>query len=192
MRWWLGARRAWGFGGAAVLAFALLVFAVQNTRVVLPSLVGSPQIALTLFVPVPLIACLTYVLSSRAPAPEDSGVRAIGWYDAVLTTVIALAALGCALLLTALGGTQEAAAAGRNVFFLVGLTLVGRALFGPSAVLLPVGWLVLVVGVGFRADVPRLWTVVPQPAHDVPAALASALVFLLGLATLILAPKGTP
>ncbi|MCX4772570.1 hypothetical protein [Streptomyces sp. NBC_01285] len=192
MRWWIGARRAGIMAPLALAAFLLPLLAVQNTQVVLPSLIGSPRVALTLFVPVPLVACLMHALESRVPAPEDSGVRPVGRYDAALVTAVAAAALCCALLVAALGGTQEAAAAGRNVLFLAGLMLLGRAAFGPSAVLVPVAWLVLVVGIGFRGNVPRVWTVVPESAHDVPAALASLLVFTAGLTALIFAPRKAP
>ncbi|WP_221362192.1 hypothetical protein [Streptomyces beigongshangae] len=189
MRWWIGARRAGFTVPLALATFLLPLLAVQNIRVALPSLIGSPQIALTLFVPVPLVACLMHLLESRVPAPEDSGVRPVARYDAALVTAVAVAALCCALLVNALGGTQEAAAAGRNVLFLTGLLLLGHTLFGPSAVMVPVAWLVLVVGIGFRGNVPRWWTVVPQSAHDVPAAAVSLLMFAAGLTALIFAPR---
>ncbi|MFI8005726.1 hypothetical protein [Streptomyces sp. NPDC086010] len=189
MRWWIGARRARFLVPTALAAFLIPLLAVQNIRVALPSLIGSPQIALTLFVPVPLLACLMHILESRLPAPEDSGVRPVDRYDAGLVAVLSAAALGCALLVTALGGTEDAAASGRNVLFLAGLMLLGRAAFGPAAVLVPVAWLVLVVGIGFRGNVARLWTVVPQSAHDVPAAVVSLLVFGAGVTTLIFVPR---
>ncbi|SCF84224.1 hypothetical protein GA0115254_118876 [Streptomyces sp. Ncost-T10-10d] len=192
MRWWIGARRANAMMPLALAGFLLPLFAVQNVRVALPSLVGSPQVALTLFVPVPILACLMHVLESRLPAPEDSGVRPIGRYDAALVAVLAAGTLGCALLVAAWGGTQEAAASGRNVLFLAGLMLLGRAVVGPAAVLVPVAWLVLVVGIGFRGNVPRLWTVVPQSAYDVPTAVVSLLVFIAGVTALIFAPRKAP
>ncbi|MFG3101650.1 hypothetical protein ACGFZL_14175 [Streptomyces sp. NPDC048182] len=192
MRWWLGARRTRLMLPLALAAFLLPLLAVQHTRVVLPSLIGSPRVALTLFVPVPFVACLMHALESRVPAPEDSGVRPVGRYDAALVTAAATAALCCALLTAALGGTQEAAAAGRNVLFLTGLMLLGHAAFGASAVLVPVAWLVLVVGVGFRGPVPRPWTVVPHSAHDLPAALAALLVYAAGLVALVRSPRKAP
>lgn len=155
MRWWIGARRARIMVPLALAAFLLPLLAVQNTQVVLPSLIGSPRVALTLFVPVPLVACLMHALESRLPAPEDSGVRPVGRYDAALAATVCAAALCCGLLVAAVGGTQEAAVAGRDVLFLAGLMLLGRAVFGASAVLVPVAWLVLVVGIGFRGNQPR-------------------------------------
>ncbi|MER6119756.1 hypothetical protein E6R60_05545 [Streptomyces sp. A0642] len=189
MRWWIGARRAGITVPLALAVFLLPLLAVQNTEVALPGIVGTPRVALTVFVPVPLVACLMHLLESRVPAPEDSGVRPVARYDALLVTAVAAAALCCALLVAAVSDTQQAAATGRNVLFLAGLLLLGRAVFGPSAVLVPVAWLVLVVGIGFRGNVPRAWTIVPEAARDVPAAIVSLLVFAAGLTVLIFAPR---
>lgn len=75
--------------------------------------------------------------------------------------------------------------------FLTGLMLLGRAWAGQTAVMVPVGWLLTVVLVGFRGNVPHLWTVIALPADNPYAAAASLAVFAIGLAAQIRSSRKT-
>jgi hypothetical protein len=188
---WFKARKGHTLLPLALAVFAGALFAVQDNTVLLPSLVGSPQVALSLFVPVPLLAFLMAVLESRLPAAEASGVRSMTRLDNGLVTGVVGAAVLCSVLIASLQGTGAATTGGRNAAFLAGLMLIGRAWAGQAAVMLPVGWLVTVAVVGFRGNVPRPWTVIALPADDVFAAAASLVVFAIGLAAQIRSSRKT-
>lgn len=68
------------------------------------------------------------------------------------------------------------------MLFLTGLMLLGRAWAGQTAVMIPVGWLVTVVLVGFRGNLPYFWTVIALPADSLFAAAVSLVAFAVGLA----------
>ncbi|MET9145595.1 hypothetical protein [Streptomyces sp. NPDC004042] len=180
--WWFKTRRGHTLLPVALAVFAMALYAVQDTTVLLPSITGSPRIALSLFVPVPLLALLMAMLESRVPAAESSGARSVTLLDSALVTVVMAASAVCSLAVCALHGTAAATAGSRNALFLTGVMLLGRAWAGQSAVMLPVGWLVTVVVIGFRGNVPRTWTVVALPATSAFAATASLTVFAIGLA----------
>ncbi|CAM5630818.1 hypothetical protein STENM223S_10987 [Streptomyces tendae] len=114
---------------------------------------GAPRVALSMFVPVPLFACLMAALESRLPAAEVSGVRSLTRLDNLLVLAVVGAAVLCSALVAVAEGSSGAVAGGRNAAFLTGLMLLGRAWTGQSAVMIPVGWLVTVVVVGFRGNV---------------------------------------
>ncbi|MER5690842.1 hypothetical protein ACWDBO_28375 [Streptomyces mirabilis] len=189
MTWWFKARRGHLLLPLALLVFGAGLYAVQGTTVLLPSLVGSPRVALSLFVPVPLLAFLMAVLESRLPAAEVSGVRSLTRLDNGLVATVMAAAVLCGVLIAAVQGS--AAAGGRNAVFLTGLMLLGRAWAGQTAVMIPVGWLLTVVLVGFRGNVPHLWTVIALPADNPYAAAASLAVFAIGLAAQIRSSRKT-
>ncbi|MFG1811198.1 hypothetical protein [Streptomyces sp. NPDC049040] len=180
--WWLKARRAPTVLTSALVAFLLLACVVQNTLVPLPSLTGSTQVALSLFVPIPLVAALMLCLESRLTAAEISGVRAVAVLDAALVVVTVAAAVAVGMAVDAAFDAGPAGAAGRNTAFLTGLMLCGRAFVGERAVMIPVAWLLLVVLVGFRSTGdPRPWTVVPEPLGAVHATIGTLLVFCVGM-----------
>ena len=181
MKWWFKARRGHQLLPLAVIVFGAALYAVQGTTVLLPSLTGSPKGALSLFAPVPLLAFLMAVLAARLPAAEVSGARSTTRPDNVRVTAAVAAA----------EGTSAATTGGRNAVFLTGLMLLGRAWAGQSAVMIPVGWLVTVVVVGFRGNVPHLWTVIALPADNAFAAIASVVVFAAGLAAQIRSSRKT-
>lgn len=185
MTWWFKARRGHVFLPLALVVFAVALYAVQDTAVLLPALLGRPRVALSLFVPVPLFAFLMAALESRLPAAETSGVRSVARLDNTLVTAVVAAAVLCSVLIASLQGTAAATTGGRNAAFLTGLMLLGRAWAGQAAVMIPVGWLVTVVLVGFRGNVPRPWTVVALPAESLFAAAVSLAVFAIGLAVRI-------
>lgn len=191
VRWWFKARRGHLLLPLAMALFAGGLYAVQDTSVLLPSLTGAPRVALSLFVPVPLLACLMAVLESRLPAAEVSGVRSVTRLDNLMVVAVAALALLCGTLVAATNGTATAVTCGRNAVFLTGLMLLGRAWAGQTAVMIPVGWLVTVVVVGFRGNIPHLWTVVALPAHNPFAAAASLIVFAVGLAAQIRSSRKT-
>lgn len=191
MRWWFRARRGHQLLPLALVVFTAALYAVQNTTVLLPSITGAPRVALAMFVPVPLFACLMAALESRLPAAEVSGVRSLTRLDNLLVTAVVGTAVLCSALVAAAQGSAGATAGGRNAAFLVGLMLLGRAWAGQSAVMIPVGWLVTVVVVGFRGNVPHLWTVVALPADNLFAAVASLIVLAIGLAAQIRSSRKT-
>ncbi|MGW0813969.1 hypothetical protein ACWD00_12085 [Streptomyces viridiviolaceus] len=191
MKWWFKARRGHQLLPLALIVFGAALYAVQGTTVLLPSLTGSPKVALSLFVPVPLLAFLMAVLESRLPAAEVSGDRSMTRLDNLLVTAVVAAAVLCSALVAAAEGTSAATTGGRNAVFLTGLMLLGRAWAGQSAVMIPVGWLVTVVVVGFRGNVPHLWTVIALPADNAFAATASLVVFAVGLAAQIRSSRKT-
>ncbi|MFF6953500.1 hypothetical protein ACFZAD_33300 [Streptomyces iakyrus] len=191
MRWWFKARKGHMLLPLALAVFAVALYVMQDTTVLLPALVGSPRVALSLFVPIPLIAFLMAVLESRLPAAEVSGVRSMTRLDNGLVTAVVAAAVLCSILVASLEGTGAAATGGRNAMFLTGLMLIGRAWAGQAAVMIPVGWLVTVVLVGFRGNLPRPWTVIALPADNVFAAAASLVVFAIGLAAQIRSSRKT-
>ncbi|MFF8397214.1 hypothetical protein [Streptomyces sp. NPDC016172] len=191
MRWWFRARKGHTLLPLALAVFAIALFAVQDTTVLLPSITGSPRVALSLFVPVPLLALLMAMLESRLPAAEVSGTRSMTRLDNTLVTVVMVAAVLCSVVIAALQGTAAATTGGRNALFLTGLMLLGRAWAGQAAVMFPVGWLVTVAVVGFRGNVPRPWTVIALPADSAFAAAASLVVFAIGLAAQIRSSRKT-
>lgn len=179
---WGKARRVHVVLPLALGVFVLLVLLVQNTQIALPSITGRSQVALSLFVPLPLVVGLMMSLESRLPAAEASGVRPVAVLDAALTMATLVAAVILSWGAGVLFGLPQAAAAGRNALLLTGLMLCARALVGQPAVMIPVAWLILVVFVGFRGPGdPYPWAVVPEPAGAFRAAICSVLVFLAGL-----------
>ncbi|CAL9561880.1 hypothetical protein [Streptomyces sp. Tu 3180] len=192
MRWWFKARKGHTLLPLGLAVFAVALYAMQDTTVLLPAILGRPRVALSLFVPVPLLAFLMAVLESRLPAAEASGVRSMTRLDNGLVTAIVAAAVLCSVLIASVQGTAAATTGGRNAVFLTGLMLIGRAWAGQAAVMLPVGWLVTVVLVGFHANnTPRPWTVIALPADDVFAAAASLVVFAIGLAAQVRSSRKT-
>ncbi|MFI1165153.1 hypothetical protein ACH4UM_16450 [Streptomyces sp. NPDC020801] len=191
MRWWFKARKGHTLLPLALVLFAAALYGVQDITVLLPSITGSPQVALSLFVPVPLLAFLMAMLESRLPAAEVSGVRAMTRLDNTLVTAVMAAAVLCSALIAALQGTAATATGGRNALFLTGLMLLGRAWAGQAAVMFPVGWLVTVVVIGFRGNVPRPWTIIALAADNPLAAAASLVVFAVGLAAQIRSSRKT-
>ena len=93
MTWWFKARRAHTLLPLALVLFAAALYAVQDTTVLLPAITGSPRVALSLFVPVPLFAILMAMLESRLPAAESSGVRSMARFDNLLVTAVMAAAV---------------------------------------------------------------------------------------------------
>jgi hypothetical protein len=191
VRWWFRARKGHTLLPLALAVFAVCLYAVQDTAVLLPSITGSPRVALSLFAPVPLLAFLMAMLESRLPAAEVSGVRSMTRLDNALVTAVVAAAALCSVLIALLQGAAAATTGGRNTLFLTGLMLLGRAWAGQAAVMFPVGWLVTVVVIGFRGNVPRPWTVIALPADSLFAAAASLVAFAFGLAAQIRSSRKT-
>lgn len=181
--WWLKARRAHTVLPIALGTYVVLLAAVRDTSVALPSLTGGGQVVLALFVPVPLVAALMLCLDSRLTAPEATGIRPLPAMD----TLLIVATVCCAVLLSAavavVFSDWQAVTAGRNTLFLTGLLLCARPVLGQPAALAPVGWLMIVALIGFRpGNDPAPWTVVPEPLGAPHAALGALLLFVAGLA----------
>ncbi|MDO0929781.1 hypothetical protein QQY24_32185 [Streptomyces sp. TG1A-8] len=191
MRWWFKARRGHLLLPLALAVFGSALYAVQDTTVLLPAVTGSGRVALSLFVPVPLLAFLMAALESRLPAAEVSGVRSMTRLDNALVITVMTAALLCSALVACVQESSTAATGGRNAVFLTGLMLLARAGAGQAAVMVPVGWLVTVAVIGFRGNLPRSWTIIALPADSMFAAAASLVVFAIGLAAQIRSSRKT-
>ncbi|MFE9612576.1 hypothetical protein [Streptomyces sp. NPDC006012] len=181
MIYWFKVRRAHTVLPAAIVAFAILAALVQNVTIMLPSIMGRSQVALSLFIPIPLVAGLMLSLESRLSSFEMSGSRPVQVLDALLV----LACAGTALLSSAFVGflfdVPQISTAGRNACFLMGLMLCGSAFAGEAAVMFPVAWLLLVVFFGFRGPGdPYPWTIIPEPRGTLHATVGSTLLFAVG------------
>ncbi|MFF8412133.1 hypothetical protein [Streptomyces omiyaensis] len=182
--WWLLTRRTHVFLALGTAVFLVLLLLLQDRSSALPSFGsgGSVTVRLAVFVPIPLVAALMASLDSRLRAPEISGVRRIDLRDAALVLGVVAVATVVSVAAGALVGSQVAQAAGRNVAFLTGLMLLGRALFGQGGALLPTAWVMAVVLVGFRTTAdPYPWTIVPEPVGAPHAAAGAALMLAVGV-----------
>ncbi|MEE1737589.1 hypothetical protein [Streptomyces sp. BE147] len=190
--WWFKARRVHTHLPAGLLLFVLLAAMVQDGPVPLPSIsLGTSEGAQAmLFVPLALTAVLFNCLGSRLGPAEDSGVRPVRVYDALLALgVVALAGpIGSAL--AEVTGSRAARTLDRNTAFLAGLTLLCGALFGSSAVLMPAVWPLLVVMFGLRGPGdPYPWTVLLEPAHTWYATTGAVLMLAVGIGFHIFCPR---
>ncbi|MFG2264756.1 hypothetical protein [Streptomyces sp. NPDC048720] len=184
MTWWLKARRVHTHLPAGLLLFVLLAAVVQDGPVHLPSIsLGTSEgVQAMVFVPLVPAAVLFNCLGSRFGPAEESGIRRVRQYDALLAlAVVALTSpLGSAV--AAATGSRAAESLGRNTAFLVGLTLLCGALFGSSAVLMPAVWPLVVVMFGLRRpNDPYPWTVLLEPAHTWYATTGAALMLATGI-----------
>lgn len=191
--WWFKTRRVSTVLPTVFASFVILVLAAQNTFIVLPSFVGRTQVALSLFVPIPLVAGLMLCLESRIAAAENSGVRRTSLLDAALVTGTMVTAVVTSMVAGLALGAPQAGTAGRNTVFLTGLMLCGRAVAGQRAVMIPVAWLLLVVFVGFRnSGDPYPWTIVPEPFGALHASVGAGLMFLAGVLVLLHTSRKMP
>ncbi|MBT2488247.1 hypothetical protein J7E96_06865 [Streptomyces sp. ISL-96] len=184
MIWWLKARQAHFVlpAGIAGLAVLTLVFHDVSARLPSISLSNGTETQVLLFAPVVVVAAVARCLDSRLPAAESSGIRRVRLLDTALIVAFVLAAIlvGCAV--GALFSSAAAWTSGRNTAFLTGLMLCARALVGRPAVMVPLGWVMTVVLVGFRTwDAPYFWAIVPEPFAAPHAAIATVLVFAAGV-----------
>ncbi|MER7405524.1 hypothetical protein ABT373_24325 [Streptomyces sp. NPDC000070] len=109
-------------------------------------------------------------------------MRHVEFLDAALAVVTTVAGVAIALLYGFLVGSNDVAAAGRNISFLVGLMLCARLWLGVAAISVPVLWLFSVFLVGFRSPQdPYPWTVVVEPLHTPYAIIASIVMFSTGI-----------
>lgn len=185
MIWWLKARRA-----ASVLLPALVVFLgclllFQDRVTLLPSVLagGAVPAPLAMFVPVLPVGALAYSLSSRLPGPEATGTRHTALLDAALILVLVSVAAVGAYEIGVVTHAQGLKNGGRDIAFLAGLMLLGRAVTPNLGALLPVGWLLAVAAVGHRpSGDPYPWTIVPEQAGAAHAAVGAAAALALGLA----------
>jgi hypothetical protein len=165
----------------------LLSLAIGGQEVELPSLVsGMQQTVLSMFVPIPLVAALMVSLESRLPGIEASGVRRVGSWDAVLVSSTVLFWLAVAIV----SGSDVLAASARNAAFLAALMLLARPWAGEAAVMVPVAWTMVVVAFNRRPPPdPEPWTILPEPASALHAALATAVLFGIGISSLLFISK---
>ncbi|MEU8936341.1 hypothetical protein AB0D30_41475 [Streptomyces sp. NPDC048409] len=181
MFWWIKARRAHTHLTSAIAVFTLLLSALGDRTVFLPSLANGATASarLSLFVPVVVTSVLMICMESRIHAPEVSGTRRISILDAALAITVVI-------ICTAIGWAVGQPAAGRNVLFLTGLLFTARAIVGKAAVMVPIAWLMTVLFVGFRtASDPYPWTIVPEPTDATHAVIAALVMFTVGISCLL-------
>ncbi|MFD4256149.1 hypothetical protein ACFWR9_00545 [Streptomyces sp. NPDC058534] len=179
---WLKARRAPTVLTATFLLFAVLTILIGDVVVVLPSLVGGTQTALSLFVPIPLVAGLTLCLGSGLAAAEAPAVRNVALRDAALVGVTMLSALAVGQLAHQFMQVPPADTIGRNTLFLTGLMLCSRILSQGAAALVPTAWTITVVMVGFRSTGDaHPWTVIAEPVGALHATVGATLMLAGGI-----------
>lgn len=183
MMWWIRTRRVHTAMLPSLAVFGLLILLVHNISVPLPSIVGRSQVALSLFVPVPLLAGLMMCLESRLPAPEISAARRVALLDAALIVSVVVAAILLCLIAGDLLNSSQVGTVGRNGVFLIGLMLCARTIAGQTAVMVPIAWLVMVVFVGYRGPGDAYsWTILTEPAGNPHAILVTVLALMVGTA----------
>ncbi|MFF5143627.1 hypothetical protein ACFY6U_28490 [Streptomyces sp. NPDC013157] len=183
MRWWLKARRALTvLTGLIVLSMGLTVW-IGGEYVLLPSLFSnSQQAVLTVFLPIPVVAALSLSLDSGLAAVEAAAVRCVPARDVLLV----LAATAACLLLAGVFRSAAGVSVARNAAFLTGLMLLARPWARQAAVTVPLAWIALVVFFSHRPyPDPDPWTVLPEPAASVHAAVAAVAVLTAGLTVLL-------
>jgi hypothetical protein len=168
--------------------------ALHNQVFDLPSAFGggSAPAAAEWFLPVLPAAALAYALGAGLEAAEASAARPVRGFDLLLScaTVAAASLSGYAVGLAT--GDPACADFGRNTAFIVGLTLVVRALFREAAVVASVLWPLCVALFGYHGSpVPYHWTILPEPPGAWYAALGAAFALLVGLAAQLRTPAST-
>ncbi|MEV7865734.1 hypothetical protein AB0P17_06440 [Streptomyces sp. NPDC088124] len=182
MTLWLKARRAHTVLPFSLLLFTVFAVLVRDVVVVLPSIAGSHQVVLSLFVPIPLVAGMALCLESRVAAAEASAVRTVARLDAGLVLATMAAAVSISLLIRQVTQAPQVDITGRNTVFLTGLMLCGRIISRQRAVLIPTVWPIVVVLVGFRPTGDAYpWTIIPEPAGAPHATIAAALFMCTGI-----------
>ncbi|MFF3781891.1 hypothetical protein [Streptomyces sp. NPDC001933] len=192
MMWWLKARRVHTHLPVGFLLFILLAAVIQDGPVALPSLTlsGSEAVQGMIFVPLVLAAVLFNCLQSRLGPAEDSGIRAVRLYDALLALGVVALTVAAGSALASVTGSHAARNLDRNTAFLVGLTLLCGALFGSSAVLMPTVWPLVVIMFGLRGPGdPYPWTVLLEPPHTWYATTGAALMLAVGIAAHVFFPR---
>ncbi|GGR67420.1 hypothetical protein GCM10010252_01440 [Streptomyces aureoverticillatus] len=186
MIWWFKARRVWAVLVPCMALFAAVVAGFNGVAVEFPSLLvgGSNDFLVMLLAPVPVTSGLLLSLSSRLEEGEAAAWRPVSRYDTVLVLVTGAFAIVVGGVAGQASGSDDAWSTGRNTLFLIGLMLLVHAVAPQGAVAVPVGWIFMVVLIGFdRFHHPYPWTVLPQPPTDPPAFAAALVTFAAGLAT---------
>ncbi|MET8579135.1 hypothetical protein [Streptomyces sp. NPDC005012] len=195
MTWWLKTRLVPTVLAGALLGHTLLLLAVWDWTVVLPSLSIDQRndIPLAFFLPLLVAGPLAHCLDSRQPHTELAGIRRIALRD----TLLAVSAVGLSLLLTVLAAcaTQSdiTLQAARNVLFVTGLMLTARAVLGRSGIVVPLLWIFTVVLFGRRSTSTFYsWAVTALPSDTAHAAAAAALLFITGICATYLTARKLP
>ncbi|MFJ8855986.1 hypothetical protein [Streptomyces sp. NPDC102437] len=164
---------------------------MQGQTISLPSVLSgaSNSFLFTLIAPIPLCAALTESLDSRMSPPEASGLRNISLLDAGLSLLSAGIAAASALGMSVALDAPSVSAVGRNVAFLIGLTLLSRSVVGRPAAMVPVAWIFCVVFFGYKnSQQSYFWAILPEGSNDPYAAAAAAIALSAGLAAQIFWP----
>ncbi|MER5971286.1 hypothetical protein ABT112_16365 [Streptomyces sp. NPDC002055] len=176
------------------LVLALLASGFVGQRLAVPELryLSDFSVPVAELVPIAHAVLLATTLFSPMADLEWTAAQPMRRHRAVhLLTLLVLAVGLCALPLAAGAPVPVFAAAVRNAVGYLGLGMISARLFGSGlAWLLPLGMFgpTLFLGVGPN-NTPEAWAWSIQPAHDVPAGVAAAVLWAVGL---VLAATGSP
>lgn len=188
MLWWFKARRIAPVLLPSMTLFALLVLVMHDGSVELPALLtgGNNSVVLTLVTPLLVTSGLLFCLTSRLLEGEIAGQRPVARYDALLIAAVMILSVAIGAAAGWLSGSETAWGVGRNTAYLTGLMLGAHAVVPPAAVMLPIGCIFTVIFLGYdQYHRPYPWTILPEPATHVGAALVSVAVFTIGLAAFV-------
>lgn len=187
MTLWWAVRRPW-YVALALACHLLLLMAVREQLLHLPTVTSGGGVGVKLAVFVPLLVCVVQllVLERRLDAVEVTAVRPVVRADQAMVVAVGGTVLVLGAALHAAAGIHSALASGRNVLLLLGVALLVRHWYGVVAgVSAATALLFACVVVGRRGpDDPYPWAVPLEPWDRPHAAAASLLVFLAGLAVL--------
>ncbi|MGX7758864.1 hypothetical protein ACWQ06_09350 [Streptomyces angustmyceticus] len=182
MYWWIKARRAHISIPLGLVVFALLVWLFRDRLAAMPSLAGGNEVQLMLFAPLVVCAAVITTLSAQVRDVEQAGIRPFGRMEATLVTLVVLAAVGMGYGFSWALGSGAAGAVGRNTALLTGLMLISRPLLGERSLVVPLGWILLVVVEGYDGlGHPHAWALLPEPGTNLPALAVTAAVFVSGV-----------
>lgn len=186
MTWWCKARRIWSVLAPCLVGFTLLVAGFHGVAVEFPSLLigGTNDFLLMLLAPVLVTSGLLLSLTSRHEEGEAVAWRPVSRYDSVLIVAAGAFAVAVGCVVGQMSGSDDAWSTGRNTLFLTGLMLLVHTVAPQGAVAVPVGWIFIVVLLGFdQFHRPYPWTVLPRPPSDLPALTAALVAFAAGVLT---------
>ncbi|MFD5569467.1 hypothetical protein [Streptomyces cadmiisoli] len=174
------------------MVFALLAAVVQDTPLFLPSIWsgGAEMVQAATLVPLVLTSVLFDCLHTRLDAAETTAIRPVRLYDTLLTLGTVALALAAGAVIGTATGAESAGTLGRNTAFLAGLTLLCGAVFGRSAVLMPVLWPLIGVLFGMRGPHdPYPWTVLLEPPGTWYATTGALLMLTVGIGAQLFSPN---
>ncbi len=182
MMWWFKSRRGHTVVPVAIMAFTMMVMTFLDKVAFLPTLVGSSQVLLMLFAPLPLCAAVVTVMSSGTADVDLAAHRRMEALDSALIVGITVIGIVIGYVIHAVLGSAAAASAGRNAALLVGVMLLAWPVLSQRSAALPAAWVMAVVVFGRTpAGGYEWWTVLPEPPQHALANLSAFVLFVTGL-----------